>query len=80
MDNYSQGLMIGIGISFLILPTIAVGARLWAKLLCRKGIRLDDYLIIMALVITGPLPGSHNYSHPLDTFDRLLYYRARSRD
>ena len=80
MDNYSQGLMIGIGISFLILPTLAVAARLWAKLLCRKGIRLDDYLIILALVITGPFPGSYNYSHSLDTFHRLLYYRACSRD
>ena len=43
--------MIGIGISFLILPVFAVGFRIWAKLLCRKGIRLDDYLIMGALVI-----------------------------
>ena len=56
MDNYSQSLMIGIGISFLILPVLAVGARLWAKQLCRQGIRLDDFLIIGALVNTGHIP------------------------
>lgn len=50
MDNYSKGQMIGIGISFLILPVVAVGARLWAKTLSPKGIKLDDYLIIAALV------------------------------
>lgn len=50
MDNYSRNQMIGIGISFLVLPVFAVAARIWAKILCRKGIRLDDYLIIIALV------------------------------
>ena len=50
MDHYSQSQQIGIGISFLILPVIAVSARLWAKTLGRKGIMLDDYLIIAALV------------------------------
>lgn len=55
MDNYSKSLMIGIGISFLILPVLAVSARLWAKTLCRKGIRLDDLLIIGALVNIGQI-------------------------
>lgn len=49
MDNYSQRQMIGIGISFLILPTVAVGVRLWAKRLGRKGISVDDYLIVISL-------------------------------
>ena len=50
MDHYSRKQQVGLGISFLILPVIAVGARLWAKTLGRKGIMLDDYLIIAALV------------------------------
>ena len=49
-DNYSKGQMIGLGISFLILPIIAVGLRLWAKFLGRRKTSLDDYLILVALV------------------------------
>ena len=56
MDNFSQSQMVGIGISFLILPVLAVGARLWAKTLGRKGIRLDDYLIVAALVSKLKIP------------------------
>ena len=50
MDDFSKSQMIGIGISFLILPIAAVGVRIWAKTLSRKGITLDDYLILAALV------------------------------
>lgn len=50
MDHYSRGQQIGIGITFLVLPVIAVAARLWAKTLGRKGIMTDDYLIMAALV------------------------------
>ena len=52
MDDFSKSQMIGIGISFLILPIAAVGVRIWAKTLSRKGITLDDYLIFAALVST----------------------------
>lgn len=50
MDDFSRSQMIGIGVAFLILPLGAVGARIWAKTLSRKGITLDDYLILGALV------------------------------
>ena len=52
MDNqyYTQGLMIGLGITFIVLPAIAVALRTWAKLLSRKGLGSDDYLIFCALV------------------------------
>ena len=50
MDDFSKSQMLGIGISFTILPVAAVTTRIWAKSLSRKGIMLDDYLIIAALV------------------------------
>ncbi|KAI8960490.1 hypothetical protein F5Y11DRAFT_367390 [Daldinia sp. FL1419] len=49
-DNYSQAQMIGLGIAFMILPIIAVALRLWAKSLGQNGIKLDDYLVIIAMV------------------------------
>ncbi|KAI2779220.1 hypothetical protein F4815DRAFT_474566 [Daldinia loculata] len=49
-DNYSQGQMIAVGVAFTILPITAVALRLWAKFLCQKGIKLDDYLVIAAMV------------------------------
>ncbi|KAL8765970.1 MAG: hypothetical protein Q9209_007117 [Squamulea sp. 1 TL-2023] len=52
MDDYSQGQMIALGFIFLVLPIVAVGARLWAKRLGRKGTTLDDYLIIGALALS----------------------------
>ena len=42
--------MIGLGIAFLVLPAVAVGFRVWAKKLGRKGLAFDDYLIFVALV------------------------------
>lgn len=49
-DDYSQSQMIGIGIFFIILPIAAVGLRVWAKVLGRRGIAGDDMLIFCALV------------------------------
>lgn len=48
-DNYSQSQMIGIGIFFIVLPIVAVGLRVWAKMLGRRGIAGDDILIFCAL-------------------------------
>jgi hypothetical protein len=49
-DDYSKSQMIGIGITFIIIPIIAISLRLWAKSIGRRGIHLDDYLIIVAAV------------------------------
>jgi len=49
-DNYSQSQMIGLGIFFIILPIVAVGLRIWAKLLGPRGIVTDDILIFFGLV------------------------------
>ena len=49
-DNYTQSQVIGLGIGFIILPILAVGLRIWAKLLGRQGVAWDDYLIVAALV------------------------------
>ncbi|CAG8977585.1 hypothetical protein HYALB_00008361 [Hymenoscyphus albidus] len=48
-DNYSKSQMIGLGIAFIILPIVAITLRIWAKLLSRGTIVLDDYLILVAL-------------------------------
>ena len=51
-DNYTQSQMIGLGTAFIICPILAVGLRIWAKFLGRRGIAWDDYLIMGALVGT----------------------------
>ena len=48
--TYSQEQMVGLGVDFLILPTIAVGLRVWAKKLGPKSLAWDDYLTAVALV------------------------------
>ena len=48
--TYSQEQMVGLGVAFLILPTIAVGLRVWAKKLGPKGLAWDDYLTAAVLV------------------------------
>lgn len=50
MENYSKGQMLVIGILMALLPTAAVTVRLWAKSLSQKGVKMDDYLIVGALV------------------------------
>ena len=52
-DNYSQSQMIGLGVAFIICPVLAVGLRIWAKVLGRRGVAYDDYLIIGAMVGTS---------------------------
>lgn len=81
MDNYSKGQMIAIGIAFLILPIASVGARLWAKRLGRKGISLDDYLVIAALVCS-PIEPIYlwRYLPSLGSLNSLLCHAARRCD
>ena len=50
MEDYSKGQMIAIGILFAVMPIFAVSIRLWAKAMSPKDIRLDDHLIMGALV------------------------------
>ena len=48
--SYTKGQTIAIGVIFMILPTVCVGMRVWAKTLSRGGLGWDDYLIFLALV------------------------------
>ena len=48
--SYSKGQTIAVGVIFMILPTVLVGLRVWAKSMSRKGLGWDDYLIFLALV------------------------------
>ena len=49
-DDYTQSQMIGLGITFVILPILAVGLRVWAKLLGPRRLAGDDLLIFFAVV------------------------------
>ena len=42
--------MVGLAVIFLVIPTVFVGLRLWAKHLGAKGITWDDYLAFGSLV------------------------------
>jgi hypothetical protein len=49
-QNYSQGLMIGLGVVFMIIPSFFVGLRIWAKRIGKGRLSWDDYTSISALV------------------------------
>ena len=49
-EDYSKAQMIGLGISFIIVPVIAVASRLVAKVIGRKGLGWDDIMVVSALV------------------------------
>ena len=49
-QDYSQGLMIGLGVAFMIVPIIFIALRIWAKAFGRRRLALDDWLCIGALV------------------------------
>ena len=40
-----------VGVACLVLPLGAVCLRIWAKLLGRRGLWWDDYMIFLAMVI-----------------------------
>lgn len=48
--GYTQGEMIALGFIFVILPTIFVGLRIWARFLRRAGLGADDYTILVGWV------------------------------
>ncbi|BCS02755.1 uncharacterized protein AKAW2_61019A [Aspergillus luchuensis] len=52
VDHYSKQEMIGLGITFLFLPCIFVGFRIWAKWLSRRSLQADDYLIFRGLALS----------------------------
>lgn len=54
LQNYSKELMIGLAVTFMALPIIFVGLRIWAKLLSAKRIGWDDYLAGFAAVSGVP--------------------------
>lgn len=43
--------MIGLAIAFIIIPSIFVALRIWAKTLRGSALRLDDYLCLGALSV-----------------------------
>lgn len=51
-QDYSKGLMIGLGVVFMIVPLIFTGLRLWAKTFGRRRLAVDDWLCIASLVST----------------------------
>ncbi|KAF2260277.1 hypothetical protein CC78DRAFT_473365 [Lojkania enalia] len=50
-QDYSQGLMIGLGVTFMLISSIFVGLRVFAKRLGRRGMAWEDHLCFAALVI-----------------------------
>ncbi|KAI2619893.1 hypothetical protein GGR54DRAFT_630457 [Hypoxylon sp. NC1633] len=50
-QSYSKELMIGLAIAFIIVPSIFVGLRIWARLLKFKALQFNDYLCLGALVV-----------------------------
>jgi hypothetical protein len=48
--GYTQGEMIALGVVFVILPTVFVGLRLWARFMRRAGLGADDYTILVGWV------------------------------
>ncbi|KAF1969965.1 hypothetical protein BU23DRAFT_557144 [Bimuria novae-zelandiae CBS 107.79] len=50
-QDYSKGLMIGLGVVFMIVPAVFVGLRVFAKHLGRRKSALEDYLCFAALAI-----------------------------
>jgi hypothetical protein len=47
--NYTKDMMIRLAVAFMILPTIFVSLRIWAKVIAKR-LAWDDYLTIAALV------------------------------
>lgn len=55
VGTYSQEQMVGIGVAFLILPVSIVSLRIWAKVLGRRRLGWDDYMIFFSLVRPGKM-------------------------
>lgn len=52
--NYSKEMMIRLAVAFMVLPTIFVGLRIWAKVISKR-LAWDDYLTVGALVSQSQL-------------------------
>ncbi|CAI6312475.1 unnamed protein product [Periconia digitata] len=50
-QDYSQGLMIGLGVVFMIIPVAFVCFRVWAKFLGARRLGWEDYLCFAALAV-----------------------------
>ncbi|KAJ5523591.1 hypothetical protein N7513_013135 [Penicillium frequentans] len=50
--GYTQGEMIALGFIFVVLPTIFVGLRIWARFIRRAGLGADDYTILVGWAFT----------------------------
>jgi hypothetical protein len=55
-QNYSQGMMIGLGAAFMFISIFFVGLRVFAKHLARRKLSWEDYLCFAALVSPSELP------------------------
>ena len=49
LGPFSKELMIGLAIGCIVLPTIVVAMRLWARRLSGVGLVLSDWLCLIAL-------------------------------
>lgn len=49
LHNYTRGGMIGLAVTFMILPMTFMCLRVWAKVLSKR-LAMDDYLALGALV------------------------------
>lgn len=49
-QNFTKDQMVGLGVAFIIVPTVFVSLRFWAKSLAHRGTTKDDYLLVLALL------------------------------
>ncbi|RYC59722.1 hypothetical protein CHU98_g6475 [Xylaria longipes] len=50
-QSYSKNLVIGLAVAFIIIPSIFVALRIWARFLKGRALGLDDYLCAGALAV-----------------------------
>jgi hypothetical protein len=51
-SQYSKPVLVGVGVTFTILPIIVVGLRFHARRFTRAAVGIDDWCIVVALVST----------------------------
>lgn len=65
-DQYTKPVLVGNGVTFIILPIILVGLRFYARRVARVAIGIDDWCIVVALVnIRKPLVSCFSMTDPL---------------
>ena len=50
--QYSKPVLVGVGVTFTILPIIVVGLRFYARRVSRTAVGIDDWCTVFALVST----------------------------